>query len=198
MAVNLALKVGPTDLGGIYDQDDEQQRLGEIMDAAYGRVIRAVHQVVAESFPNAENFRLDDSATRRLLHEAASRVVRIDETTRQAIATMLQRGQEMGLSAWEIANGTDEFPGIEGLFRETWRGRAETVARTELQHAQNRAAVDRYQATGLVDRVELVDGDEDQVCAARNGKVVPLEQVPGLAHPRCTLLCIPILREDVA
>ena len=78
----------------------------------------------------------------QLLVEAARQVVRIDETTRQAIAEQLRVGQALGLSTWEIANGNAEigYHGIEGLYTETWKGRAETIARTELQHAQNEAA----------------------------------------------------------
>lgn len=187
------------DLGGIYDADDEQRRLAELLERAYETVLRAVNAVVAQAFTGMVTLRLDDPATRRILHEAASRVVRIDEVTRQAIASMLAEGQARGYSVWEIAHGvqSDGYPGIDGLFRETWASRAETVARTELQHAQLRSAVDRYQATGLVQQVELVDGEDDEPCKSRNGKVVPLEQVPGLAHPNCTLSVIPILREDV-
>jgi hypothetical protein len=128
-------------------------------------------------------------------------VVRIDETTRRAIAVTLQIGQARGYSNWELAHGVpqDNFPGIDGLFRETWQGRADMVARTELQHAQRDAAVARYLASGLVDRVEIVDGCVwDQPCCERNGKIVPIEQAPTLNHPRCTLLLLPVLREGVA
>lgn len=195
----LATKQDPPDLSLPYDQDDEQERLAEVLEQRYVAMLRAMHAVVQAAYPEVEAFRLDDSATNRILREAASRVVRIDETTRQAIIEQLRLGQALGLSNWEIANGVPDigYRGIEGLYRETWAGRAETIARTELQHAQNRASVDRYRATGLIDRVQLVDGDEDAVCAARNGKIVPLEQVPDLAHPRCTLGYVPMLREGV-
>ena len=187
------------DVSQIWDSDDEQRRLIEIWEANFARVLRAVHAIVGRSYPQATNFRLDDADTRRILSMAAQRVVRIDETTRLALQALLQRGQELGLSTWQIAHGSaaDEFPGIDGLFRETWRGRADTVARTEMQEAQRLSALDRYRATGLVDRVLIRDGDHDPVCSGRNGKTVPIEQAPELAHPNCKLVLIPVLREGI-
>jgi hypothetical protein len=183
----------------VYDADAEQARLRVLLEDAYAGVLRAVNAVVAQAFSGMVTLRLDDPAVRRILQEAASRVVGIDETTRAAIRVMLAQGHEAGYSAWQIAHGVpeDNFPGIDGLFKDSWASRGETIARTELQHAQVRSAVDRYHATGLVDKVELVDGEDDEPCKSRNGKIVPLEQVPGLGHPRCTLAIIPIIREDI-
>lgn len=195
----LARKVSapPSSVDAAYDSDDEQRRLLVIVEAAYTRILTAVHHLVATALPlpNRDTFRVDDPATRRMLQNAANRVVGIDETTRQAIAEMIQRGQEQGLSTWEIAHGSGDFAGIDGLFKETWAGRADTVARTELQEAQRLSALDRYHASGMVDRVKIIDGDYDEVCKARNGKIVPIEQAPELAHPNCKLVLIPILRE---
>lgn len=187
------------DIDEVYDSRDEQERLAAIMEVRYRRMLKAVHEAIRAAFGlAADRYRLTDSAVNLILVNAAQRVVRIDETTRQAIAEQLRIGQELGLSTWEIANGNPkiDYAGIEGLFKETWHGRAEMVARTELQHAQVTASTNRYRATGLVDEVRLVDGDEDEPCASRNGTIVPLDQVPGLAHPNCTLGVIPILRDD--
>jgi hypothetical protein len=184
-----------------YDSADEQNRLQQILERFYALMLRAVHLLVAAHFDlDPDNFRVDDAATRRLLQTAASRVVRIDETTRQAIAASLQEGQARGYSDWQLANGVpaDDFPGINGLFRETWKNRALTVARTELGVAQRTSALDRYLATGLVDRVQIIDGCLwDQVCCERNGQIVPIEQAPTLAHPNCQLTLVPVLRQGV-
>ena len=72
------------------------------------------------------------------------------------------------------------------------------IARTELQHAQNEAALNRYAATGLVDMVKIIDGDQwDLPCANRNGTTVPITDHPELNHPNCTLVVVPVLREGV-
>lgn len=189
----------------VYSGEAERELLARILGAYYSAVLAAVHEVVRASFIDVpafdpEQFLLEDSATVRLLSQAGARIVRIDETTRQAIAAQLQTGAQRGYNTWQIAHGvpSEDYRGINGLFRETWAGRAEMVARTELQNAQRLSAIDRYNATGLVDEVELIDGDEwDAECANRNGKVVPLAQAPGLAHPNCTLVLVPVLRRGV-
>ena len=184
-----------------YDSADEQSRLLAILERWWQTMLNAVNALVVSHFDlDPESFRVDDATTTRILQQAAARVVRIDETTRQSIAASLQEGQARGYSDWQLAHGVpaDDFPGIDGLFRERWRNRADTVARTELQHAQTASAVERYQATGLVDRVQIVDGCLwDEACCERNGKIVPIEQAPGLNHPNCTLLLVPILRQGV-
>lgn len=188
-------------LDDIYNSDEEQERLAQILEMRYRAMLRAVHIAIRRVFGlRIDQFRLTDSAVNALLVEAAHQVVRIDEATRQAIAEQLRVGQELGLSTWEIANGKPEvgYRGIEGLYKETWAGRANTIARTELQHAQNEAALNRYAATGLVDQVQIVDGDDDPPCRDRNGKIVPISERPGLKHPNCTLGLIPVLRDGVA
>jgi hypothetical protein len=185
-----------------YDSGDEQSRLLAILERFYTLMLRAVNLLVAAHFNlDPTDFRVDDATTRRILQTAATRVVRIDETTRQAIASSLQEGQARGYSNWQLAYGVpaDNFPGINGLFRETWKNRALTVARTELQVAQRDSAIERYLATGLVDRVQIIDGCLwDQPCCDRNDTIVPIEQAPTLLHPNCTLVLVPVMRQGIA
>ena len=189
------------DINDVYDSDEEQERLREILEARYQGMLRAVHEAVRRVFGlSREQYRLPDRVTNVLLMDAARRVVRIDENTRQQIAEQLRIGQELGLSTWEIAHGVPEieYRGIEGLYSETWKGRAETIARTELQHAQVESALNRYAATGMVDMVQIVDGDDwDEPCRARNGRIVPISERPSLNHPNCTLALIPVMREGI-
>lgn len=184
----------------IYDAESEQQALALIVEARYRNMLRAMNSVIADALDiDPEDFRLDDATTREMLDYAAERVVRIDQTTREALRELLKRGQEMGLSNYELAHGTSDgrFGGVEHLFSETWAGRADLISRTELAEAQRASAVSRYRDSGLVDRVKIVDGDYDAVCASRNGRTVPLADAPGLAHPACRLVLIPVLREGV-
>jgi hypothetical protein len=188
-------------LEDVYDPEEEQGRLARILFPRYQRMLEAIHQLVASVFPwlSPDEFRLDDPATRKQLALAAEQVVGIDATTRGALRDVLREGQKRGYSAFQVAEGVpaEGFGGIKGLYLETWKGRAELIARTEMATAQNAAALDRYGATGLVERVQLVEHeDTDEPCAARNGKVVPLSAKPGLLHPNCRLGLVPIV-EDV-
>lgn len=186
-------------LGGIYDQDAEQARLVAIFERRYSAMLTAVNGLVGEAL-GIEDFRLDDADVRRVLLEVPARVLKIDAATRTQMIDVIAEGQRRGYSAYEIARGVpkDGYPGIDGTYRGKWRSRAETIARTEIQHAQLISAVSRYRASGLVDRVQIHDGDKHEPCAARNGRVVPLEQAPALLHPNCRLAVSPILREGVA
>jgi hypothetical protein len=191
-------------LEDVYDDEAEQEALAAILDPRYVGMLAATHAAVGSALApflgaDAEAFRLDDAATRAILAESAERVVLITAATRDALREQLREGQRRGYSAFQIANGVpaEDYRGVDGLFRTTWRGRAETVARTELAHAQNVASLDRYAATGLVDEVEIVEhNDTDAPCAARNGTVVPLSEKPGLLHPNCQMGLIPRVRTD--
>jgi hypothetical protein len=184
------------DVDEVYDAEEEQRLLALILFPRYERMLRAVHGLVQSAFPELDDFRLDDAATRRLLALAAERVVLIDESTRRSLRSVLQEGQARGYSDQQIADGVpaEGYGGVQGLYLETWKSRAQTIARTELSEAQVASSLDRYAATGLVSQVEIVEHrDTDADCAARNGRVVPLGERPGLLHPNCRVAVIPIV-----
>src|SRR5262252_1062755 len=189
------------DVDDVYNSDQEQARLFAILEQRYLQMLSAVQAALIRLFPYwSDQFRVRDQDVNALLRDAAQRVVRIDETTRQNIAEQLRIGQSLGFSNYEIAYGRPDvgYHGIDGLYQETWKGRAETIARTELQHAQNESALNRYAASGLVDMVKIIDGDQwDLPCANRNGTTVPITDHPELNHPNCTLVVVPVLREGV-
>lgn len=188
------------EIDDVYNAEEEQRRLAAILEQRYVAMLNAVHAAMIRLFGlDPERYRVTDAAVNQILVDAAQRVVRIDETTRQAIAEQLRVGQALGFSTYEIAHGKPEvgYRGIDGLYDETWQGRADMIARTELQHAQNEATLNRYAATGMVDQVEIVDGDYDAACAARNGRVVSISERPQLLHPNCTMSLVPVLREGI-
>jgi len=178
----------------LYTPEDEA-RLQVILDHAYVTMLRTMHLLTLDYYADRldpADFRLDDPATRAVLAHAGQRVTMISETTRQSLAALLAEGQARGDTTAMIADS------IAHLFEVTWANRAEVISRTELGEAQRLSSLDRYAATGLVDRVYIIDGEEDEPCASRNGKTVPLSEAPTLAHPQCTLVLAPVLREGVA
>lgn len=188
------------ELDAVYDSQAERERLALVLLPRYERMLTVVHQLVQSAFPelDPEAFRLDDAATRRLLAVAAERVVLIDEATRAALQGVLQEGQRRGYSDRQIADGVPQegYGGVKGLYLETWRSRAQTIARTEVSTAQVAASLDRYEATGLVFQIELVEHtDTDDECAARNGLRLPVSARPQLNHPNCRLSVIPVVDE---
>jgi len=175
----------------VYDADAEQEALAAIIDKRYRAMLGAIHVLVTEHLGlDPDTFRLRDQDTEALLKVAAEQVVRIDATTRAALQERLAEGTRLGLSNWEIANGSpkDGFAGIDQLFVETWRGRAETVARNESMQAAYSASLNRYQASGLKGHIVAYDGDQDAPCAAQNGKRFALDKPPVRQHVNCTLV----------
>jgi len=190
------------ELGDIYDSEAEMRRLYDILAPRYIAMLMAVHNSLQRQLPNVNilRYRVTDADVTALLTMAAQQVVRIDETTRQAIRDQLVVGHANGFSNWEIANGRADvdYPGIQGVYMETWAGRPEMIARTELQHAQNEASLNRYQAAN-VEHVRIVDGDEwDRPCADRDGTIVPITDRPQLNHPNCTMILVPVVSAEVA
>lgn len=173
--------------------EDEERRLAMILEALYAKVLRDMHVIVTDSLDlDPMSFRLPDAEARDwAARHAAARVTMISETTRAALRDVIANGIEEGKSTYEIMQD------IESLYLNTWPNRPEVIARTEVGQAQREAAINRYAATGLVDRVTIRDGDDDEPCASRNGTTVPLGAAPQLAHPQCTLILIPVLREGV-
>lgn len=181
----------------LYDADAEQTALAIIVERRYRAMLNAMHNLLGDVFELREGFRLTDEDTDALLQVAAERVVMIDTATRNAIREQLALGNKLGLNTWEIAYGKPDigYRGLEGLYAETWRGRSLTIARNELAEAQHVSALNRYQASGLVDRVRAHDGDQDGPCAAQNGRTFPLDEPPKRQHVNCTLVVVPLLRE---
>jgi hypothetical protein len=173
--------------------DDEEERLAFLLEAEYRLVLLEMHHLTRDALEaDPSQFRLDDEATRAVLDHAAERVVGITDTTRGAIADVLKRGQAEGWTTQELADAIDR------LLTVTWKSRPFTIASTEIAEAQRISAIDRYTASGLVDRVKLSDAnrgtDHDETCLSRNGTTVPLGEAPGLHHPNCSLVLIPVLR----
>lgn len=136
-----------------------------------------------------------------ILVESATRIRRVSEETRRAVRITLLTGTARGYSPWQIANGVpkDGFRGLRAVVTETYRGRAETIARTEMALACQAAAHDRYQVAGVTE-VDVTDGpgcgwrhhdDPDKAHGTRR----PLGEVLAypVAHPNCRRVSIPVL-----
>lgn len=183
------------DMAHVRDNDLERALLILLFIKWYGTVLRAVHQV-ASAVLGLGALPLDTAAIAQQVLSAQASAVAVDAATQKLIAQRIADGLRQGLTSREIAYGTADFPGIDGLFDETWKNRPLTVARTELQKAQLEATKQRFLTLGR-GRVEgwlASDGDYDDYCAGRNGVVFPLNNPPSMAHPHCRLTLSPILR----
>lgn len=163
---------------------DEEKRLRAILEAIHQRMLQGVHGLVEDALGIA--FDLDDATTRAFLTAAGSQIAGITETTRQAVRDALQAGQAEGEGLSELAARIRDLPAFN-------QARGQLVARTELGHASNLAAVHSYRASGVVIGVRVLDGDFDEACAAMDGRTFTLDEAPApLQHPNCTRALVPL------
>lgn len=163
----------------------EATLLGETLTPLQRALLDDVHRLVLAELEI--DFLLDDPATRAYLREAGANIVGITDTTREAVRAALVEGQRLNEGIDQLARRLRELPAFGDA-------RARLVARTELGHAANTAALASYRASGVVVGVRVFDGDYDGACAAMNGRKFPLNDLPPtLQHPACRRAFAPIV-----
>lgn len=180
------------DVTEVLDPAEEQERLRSILEPRYLAVLLLTQRLVQQAFarhlsPGLPS--LTAETVRRVRALVAARVSLIDGTTRKYLQEAIDRAGWEGVSARET---------VEHLYQTMWATRANLVASHELFHAANEIALDRYAATGVIDRLRLDESQATDYCKNRHNQVVPIESRPGLAHPACRLKIQPIMKGEVA
>lgn len=191
----------------LFPRDVEDAELEEAYFAAVSPGLGAADELLEAQLDEAfetkdlDNWNLD----REMQAVVGQRVKGINDTTRLFVYDQVRLAQKEGYSIYQMADGVpaEGYLGIRGAVTETYKNRAETIARTELAYAQNILAVDRYHRRGVTE-VEIMDGDgcgwesHDSGDKA-NGSVRTLEeflQTP-LAHPRCVRVPLPLVTDTL-
>jgi len=135
-------------------------------------------------------FEQSDPAVVAALGQSGRRVAQITDVTRQALVSVLEVGASEGWTLDQLVGGVGDNAGLRDVVEESYRGRARTIARTELGEAQGTATCERYHAVG-VSQVVIFDGgsdDSDDACNQLNGTVQTLHWYRQnlLGHPSCT------------
>lgn len=125
----------------------------------------------------------------RLLSAAGKRIKGINETTREHVANLLRQGVEAGEGAAELGDRIEA-----ATFFDEYR--AEMIARTETATVLNQAATESYREFG-VEEVRVIDGDQDEECAAADGQTWTLDEANDkpIGHPNCVRDFIPVVGE---
>lgn len=175
-----------------WDKAREDRLLRETLRGLYVRLARTALTVVANDVDRLVLPDRINRVTEKMLDAAGARITGINETTRKAVAEQVSEGVRRGYSVAQIVNGTaEEYRGImkASAFDEA---RAELVARTETMLAYNESALRGYAEFG-VQQVEAIDGDFDDECEIRNGRVFSIEDALAVdEHPNGTLDWAPI------
>lgn len=142
-------------------------------------------------------FDINAKGVKAVLGKLGEHVTAINEVTRQALRDQVATGLERGYSLGDLVRGNadDGFPGLRSLVAGWSEGRAMTIARTETATAHSLASVAAYRDSGVVDRVEVLDGTDDPECAEANGQIWTLEEAEEnpIAHPNCIRAFAPVV-----
>lgn len=161
------------------------RKLLEALRGEIGGLVKVTAESVGDLLPG-KAVAFEDAVLAAVQGDLGSRIAGINETTRSAVMDAIRVGFENGDPILTIAKSIEDLPAFD-------LSRAELVARTETARAYNAAAVGSYRALG-VSEVQAIDGDTDDVCAARNGKVYPVAEAYDIEdHPNGTLDWVPIV-----
>jgi SPP1 gp7 family putative phage head morphogenesis protein len=135
---------------------------------------------------------LPDRVLARLLKQSSQQIGGILDTTRDMVRSTIEEGIRAGDSPAQLGDRLQEAAAF-GEYR------AETVARTETATILNRAAIESYREYGVT-HVTVMDGDDDEGCAAADGQVWTLEEAEAnpIEHPNCVRDFAPIIGEPPA
>jgi len=128
----------------------------------------------------------DVGAVEHVLRRGGGRITDINGWTRGEIRKLVARAIEEGMSPQEAGDLVEGWAGFDEY-------RAERIARTELMFAYNAAALSTYGSYGVT-QVQASDGDQDEVCADRDGRVFSILDAQGIEdHPNGTLDWLPVI-----
>jgi len=132
---------------------------------------------------------------RGLVERVATRMDSVNKVTRDRIDNQIQVGRQRAYSTSQIANGvpTENYLGVAGVFDSAVETRSPTIARSELAVVYNISSLASYHQIG-VQRVEVIDGENDVECADARGQVWTVDKalVNPIAHPNCLRSFAPI------
>jgi len=183
----------------LFTPEDEQE-LVELLEKYFIKIAMNSWEIINFILEVESKFDLTDPAVTSALAKAGNQVRAITQTTREELRAVLQYGNENGWSIQDLVTGDEFQPGIRDIITETYRGRAETVARTELGRAQNDVTRGRYADAGVQHVMVLDNGFENShwFCKIVDGNVVTMDWMERnlLQHPRCVRAFAPVFDYD--
>jgi uncharacterized protein with gpF-like domain len=133
-------------------------------------------------------FDLNNPAIKRTIDMLATKVRDVADTTKDEIRSLVDQQTEEGWSMDELARQ------IRSHGDDMSKSRSLTIARTESGTAYNLGGLLSYADAG-VKKVQVLDGDKDEECAAADGATWSLDdaQANPLGHPNCTRAFSPVV-----
>lgn len=184
-----ALAKKPGHEGIWWDSEREDARMRRAIEGHNLAIAKEVTGEVAKRIPRKGDT-FEDTVTDFIKRRTAERVVGINLTTRDVIGKLIADGFAAGLGSAEVADRIETATAFN-------EARSEMIARTETMLAYNEASLRSFEDFGVTE-VEAIDGDDDEECRDRNGKVWPIEESYGiLDHPNGTLDWAPVIKAEL-
>lgn len=167
--------------------------------AQIAKLLRPYHITLLELAANDANgvlgidasFDLEATEVQDVLDLLATKVRSVAETTKDKIRRIVGDAAEAGHGPDWIRQQIQVLKEIDS------KSRAELISRTEAATAYNHGTLLSYSQSGQVSGVEVLDGTNDEICAAANGQTWTLEEAADspIGHPNCIRAFVPVLSE---
>jgi len=188
-----------------WDAEFENAELRSALQGLYLTIGRDSLQIVADQLDKIVITKSVRRILSDLLDYGGDRITNINDRTRDAIKAELTEGVRRGYSLDQLIHGVtaESYAGVQGALLDNgvtvWDDyRAEMIARTETMLSANRAAITGYSEFGI-EQVQAIDGDQDEVCAERDGQVFSIDEAAAIEdHPNGTLDWVPVIERKSA
>jgi hypothetical protein len=180
--------------------DHEQQQLAAQVNKIHSLAGETAAANVSTQTGISIDWNLANPNVRDVMDQLATRVVGINQTSKDAVAELVTQAAEQGKGRAALADD------IRGLFSDWTSSRASTVSRSEAMVSYGKASAAGYRMSGIVDRIQCFDnathvddyGAEDGLsCAERDGLIDDLDSADlhiESEHPNGSLAIAPVLK----
>ena len=191
-------------LNGAVEWDVEERELNAVIGRWYETLGQEAYASVSAELAADVRWDLNNRGVKQVLDRVGQQVKDINEVSRTYLQTKVEQAVDHGYSVEQLIRGepADGWGGIRQLV-DSWastpeggtQSRAYTIALTETGNAMNLASVNAYRDSGLVEQVEVLDGDGCEACAEINGQIWTLDEAEAnpLEHPNCTRSFSPVV-----
>lgn len=191
----------PADSSAYFEEDTALELVRDAILPVAEAIVRRTISQVDRTLPAAAKADPLEAILPYLSEKVGEDIVTVPRTLRDDIRKLVIRGIEEGLSGAEIGTLIEDT-----IAPASWRAPdnragvkylSERIARTETARLLNEAALTGYGSRGVT-TVIAIDGDEDLVCADRNGRAYSVEEAMTIRdHPNGTLSFDPVVDERV-
>lgn len=174
-----------------WSESRENKRFMDALDPLIEDLAREIAVKAPRKHQQKASSEVVGSALNRILNfvraRVGARITGINQTTREKVQAAVAEGVERGLSPRELGDLIEGSAAFDEY-------RAEMIARTETAYAYNDSAIQSYRELD-VEKVEVIDGDADDVCAPVNGATWTMDEALAnpVGHPNCTRDFIPVV-----